>query len=698
MPQMCPQCSRNNQDVARFCAGCGTKLRGLLGQNTFLEGRYRVSRVLGCGGMGAVYLAEDQRIAGRLVAIKENLDLSAQAQFEAEVKVMASLQQAGLPQIHDHFTSATGRQYLVMDYVAGDTLEDLVAKRGALPEAEVAALAGQMLEILGYLHANRVIHRDVKPANIKRDPNGRLVLVDFGIAKRQVTSTITQAWAKGVGSPGFAPLEQYSGGTDERSDLYSLGAVLYFLLTGQVPPEATDLAGGTPLPPPSRQRAGISPAMDPLILRAMALPQAQRFQSAAEMRQALPAPPGRPTIVRPPVPPTVPVPVAPPSTSQRSLVLVGTGIALAVVAVSAVFLVSRNQIPPSAPTPVVLAPVATDTPSAVPTATAAHASGEDTAEALAVPSSTDTLYPPTQTPLPPTPRPPTVTPIPPTPTPEPSPQAIPQGDGLNIRAGPGTNYDIITRVNRSTKLPISGRSDDCRWFQVLAPGGRQGWVATEFVNANVASCEPQLAVAPPTSTPKPTPTANPVATPKPAPVPQPSGALANNLSQFSGSQGANGWWYQIEQGRNSGNFADFPSFGSYQSGDGKPARSCWLTSQEGHVRICQEGEVHPGGTGRIALRWQSDATRNVRVQVHAHKIDTSCGNNDGVWIGVFRVPAGQPPGKIGEFSISGGSNQDRPANTNSWNVGLNAGDSIMVMVDVARAPACDMTRLYVDIF
>jgi serine/threonine protein kinase len=188
--------------------------------------------VLGCGGMGAVYLAYDQRIQGRQVAVKENLDTTplARNQFDAEVKVMAALRHPNLPGISDHFTGPNGRQYLVMDYIAGETLEDMVTQRGPLPEAEVVALTRQLLDALDYLHSNRVVHRDIKPSNIKRAPDGRLYLVDFGISKRQATGVVTQSWARGVGSPGFAPLEQYHGGTDGRSDIYSLGAVIYFLL------------------------------------------------------------------------------------------------------------------------------------------------------------------------------------------------------------------------------------------------------------------------------------------------------------------------------------------------------------------------------------------------------------------------------------------------------------------------------------
>jgi hypothetical protein len=294
MPQMCPNCSRDNPDYTQTCAHCGELLRGLLGRNTILEGRYRVTRVLGCGGMGAVYLADDNRIQGRRVAVKENLSTTpqAQAQFQAEVSLMVGLSHPGLPDVSDQFIGPGGRQYIVMDYVEGETLEDIVDRRGSLPEAEVIALADQLLDVLEHLHSHSVIHRDVKPANVKITPSGKPVLVDFGIAKLHAPGLRTQTWGRGFGSPGFAPPEQYGAGTDARSDLYSLGAVMYFLLTGQVPPEAPELAAGTRLTPPRQLRSDLSSHVQSVIFKAMALNTAQRYQSAAEMRQALLGPPG----------------------------------------------------------------------------------------------------------------------------------------------------------------------------------------------------------------------------------------------------------------------------------------------------------------------------------------------------------------------------------------------------------------------
>ncbi|MEM7536323.1 MAG: IMS domain-containing protein [Chloroflexota bacterium] len=180
------------------------------------------------------------------------------------------------------------------------------------------------------------------------------------------------------------------------------------------------------------------------------------------------------------------------------------------------------------------------------------------------------------------------------------------------------------------------------------------------------------------------------------PTPRPIQPLVSNVHHFTGQQGVYGWSYQVETGRNSGVFKNFDYFAAYNPGDGSHTRNCWQTAQEGHVRICEGGEVHPGATGRIAYRWQSDHNRYVNVNVHAHKIDTNCG--DGVWVGVFKVPNNQPPQKHYEFRIRGGDARDRPANTYAVPISLNAWDAVLVMVDIHRDSACDMTRLYVDVY
>src|SRR5690606_7452685 len=147
------------------------------------------------GGMGAVYLAEDLNLAGRLVAVKENLnrDDGAQRQFRREAVLLAHLRHPNLPQVIDFFQGQDGRQYLVIEYVPGENLQEALRKQGPLPNDEAVACIDQIMQAVAYMHNQRdpetgrrraIIHRDIKPANIKRTPDGRYVLVDFGIAKQ----------------------------------------------------------------------------------------------------------------------------------------------------------------------------------------------------------------------------------------------------------------------------------------------------------------------------------------------------------------------------------------------------------------------------------------------------------------------------------------------------------------------------------
>jgi serine/threonine-protein kinase len=260
--------------------------------STFNQGRYQVQRLLGKGGMGAVYLARDDKF-GNLVAIKENLDVSAGArqQFEFEARILANLSHPCLPHVFDSFVEPSGRQYLVMEYIGGDDLEELLGKRGSLSEAEVIAWARDICAALAHMHGRKpdpVIHRDIKPANIKITPGGQAKLVDFGIAKefRAGQKTVNAARAA---TSGYSPPEQYGLGTDARSDIYALGATMYHLLTGQAPPDSIAIMPARPLEPPRRLNPGLSQQVEQVILKAMALNPSQRYQAATEMDQELAA-------------------------------------------------------------------------------------------------------------------------------------------------------------------------------------------------------------------------------------------------------------------------------------------------------------------------------------------------------------------------------------------------------------------------
>jgi len=293
--QLCPSCGVANKDAAKFCNACGHRLTLLLASGDTLQGRYRITRLLGQGGMGAVYQAQDMRLGNRPVAVKENFDASteAQAQFQLEATTLAALNHPNLPRVSDHFIEPSGKQYLVMDFVEGQDLQEMLDQRGRLSEAQALPWIAQVCDALAYLHSRNppIIHRDIKPANIRITPVGRAMLVDFGIAKQFRPGQQTVAAARAVTS-GFSPPEQYGGArTDARSDVYALGATLYCLLTGQPPPDAMDRLSRDALVPPRRANPGVSQATESAILAALALNPPSRPQSVDEFRQMLSQPP-----------------------------------------------------------------------------------------------------------------------------------------------------------------------------------------------------------------------------------------------------------------------------------------------------------------------------------------------------------------------------------------------------------------------
>ena len=257
-----------------------------------LNNRYRIVKLLGQGGFGAVYRVWDTHLE-RPRALKENLDPSADAQrqFKREAHILADLVHPNLPRVMDHFIIQGRGEYLVMDFIEGEDLQQMLLKRAApLQEREVLAWIGQVCDALIYLHDRQtpIIHRDVKPANIKITPEGQAILVDFGIAKTYTAGQLTTRGAKAV-TPGFSPIEQYGGGgqTDARSDLYALGATLYVLLTGLEPPECTQRVLRDDLLPARRINPNISPAMEALLSRALQIDPPLRFQSASDFKAAL---------------------------------------------------------------------------------------------------------------------------------------------------------------------------------------------------------------------------------------------------------------------------------------------------------------------------------------------------------------------------------------------------------------------------
>ena len=255
-----------------------------------LNARYRIEEVIAQGGMGAIYRAYDTALQLK-VAVKENFYTGEEhnRQFRREAVILADLRHPNLPRVTDHFAISNQGQYLVMDFIEGDDLRQHLKARGRLDEAEVIRIGVGVCQGLAYLHSRipPIIHRDIKPGNVKVSPSGGVYLVDFGLAKLAHSGQNTSTGAQAL-TPGYAPPEQYGQGTELRSDIYALGATLYAALTGQVPEDGLMRALGTTTLTPLRDlRPEISPNCTQAIEKAMAVQPQDRFQTADEFRLAL---------------------------------------------------------------------------------------------------------------------------------------------------------------------------------------------------------------------------------------------------------------------------------------------------------------------------------------------------------------------------------------------------------------------------
>jgi class 3 adenylate cyclase len=296
--------SERTEPVGDLPAGRATRPVGpsrslaLLSPDAALQARYRLEGLIGQGAMGAVYRATDLRLH-RPVAVKHLHPAAAGLRdaFAREARLLAGLRHPALPEVTDFFTEEIGH-FLVMEYVPGDDLAALLLRRGApFPVADVLAWADELLDALAYLHGRKppVVHRDIKPQNLKLTPEGRLMLLDFGLAK-------------GAGEPGaparslvgytlaYAPLEQLRGeGTEPRSDLYALAATLHELLTDATPPDALSRAATVlegrpdPLPLAPSLNPATPPGVGAVLAQALALDIRQRPADAGAMRRALAA-------------------------------------------------------------------------------------------------------------------------------------------------------------------------------------------------------------------------------------------------------------------------------------------------------------------------------------------------------------------------------------------------------------------------
>ena len=327
----CPSCLTPNSDLSRFCSACGAAMRNpssasvpsledeatgvrqtdsakhelvkpssdpLLGST--IAGKYRIEAKLGAGGMGAVYRAT-RLIIGDEVAVKilhsEQSDPRSGERFRREAQAAARLKHSNAVAIYDFGITEDGLQYLVMDLVEGESLRQIIKYQGPITPSASVEIISQVCAALGEAHRLNVIHRDIKPDNVivNSTPNGlRVKVLDFGIAKLRddVVHTLTQTGGI-IGTPHYMSPEQCLGEElDGRSDIYSLGIVLYEMLTGRVPfnsPISTAVViqhVNQPPPPFARNHVGITAAMEQVVLRALAKRREDRPQVASELARS----------------------------------------------------------------------------------------------------------------------------------------------------------------------------------------------------------------------------------------------------------------------------------------------------------------------------------------------------------------------------------------------------------------------------
>ena len=302
----CPYCHYENRDGVRYCIKCGNALspattislpeHGTSGSLTIgsplQAGRYVITRVLGEGGMGTALLATDKRIDNKLVVIKELVSDNADPtkfqedvrNFKREVATLAHLDHPLISYVTDNFDEDS-RYFMVQKYIEGENLEEHMGRvNQPMKEGEVLGWASEVLDILDYLEQQTppIVHRDIKPANIIiGSKDGRAHLVDFGIARADEARNIKRKQTSALGTPGYAPPEQYQGNADARSDLYALGATMHHLLTNRDPRNHPPFS----YPPVRTLNPQVSPETQRLLTKTINNDITQRYQSAMTMKR-----------------------------------------------------------------------------------------------------------------------------------------------------------------------------------------------------------------------------------------------------------------------------------------------------------------------------------------------------------------------------------------------------------------------------
>ncbi len=309
--KICPYCRTKNRDEESFCEHCGAFLDATVVTGTQEEdahinnsqslipgaqlqyGRYIIKKILGQGGMGTLTLATDTRLADKLVVIKElvadHIDPADDVRnFQREVQTLSHLDHPLIPGVTDHFQEGSC-YFMIQEYVEGENLDARMERmRRPMEEQDALRYAAEVLDILDYLEQQKppLVHRDIKPANIiigAKDQ--RAHLVDFGIARAYTPSEARRKQTTALGTPGYAPPEQYQGNAEPRSDLYALAATLYYLLTDRDPTECPPFQ----FPPARTVNPLLSADIEAVLTRALMLDINQRYQTALEMKRDIDA-------------------------------------------------------------------------------------------------------------------------------------------------------------------------------------------------------------------------------------------------------------------------------------------------------------------------------------------------------------------------------------------------------------------------
>jgi len=311
MAKKCPKCRSDNPDTATFCADCGTQLPSLrdievtetmatpkkeLTTGSTFAGRYQIIEELGRGGMGKVYKAldaeVDEKIALKLIKPEIAADKKTIERFRNELKFARKIRHKNVCQMYDLGT-AEGAYFITMEYIAGEDLKKLIRKMGFLSPGQAISIAKQVCDGLVEAHKLGVVHRDLKPQNIMVDEGGDARIMDFGVARSIEGKSITGAGVM-IGTPDYMSPEQVDGkDIDRRSDLYSLGVILYEMVTGQTPfegdtPFTIGVKHKSEMPKnPKELNAQIPDNLSRVILRCLEKDKENRYQSASEMRSEL---------------------------------------------------------------------------------------------------------------------------------------------------------------------------------------------------------------------------------------------------------------------------------------------------------------------------------------------------------------------------------------------------------------------------